>query len=236
MILRKLIEGAMQHAGALAPGEPLQRRDIEVAQSRLDDVIDSWETDDFLIPWTKTQTISSFPGITLTWGVGGDIDAPRPKSIVNIWGEQGTLNWEIESRLFADMVGIQIQNKGTSSIYPSFYSYSSEEPLGKLLFDSKPDSTVNLTVIYRPLLSSMIQFDFDTTLSTDIPIATGYATLVRMALAREIYPSMYGGRSQPREMEEKYIEEKTRMRARNFSRQSGNVESDYPSTSTSSRI
>lgn len=184
MTVRDLISGSLRLIGALASGETPSGIESSDALSVLNDMLDAWSTDGYLINEIKRETFPLIPNQqTYTIGVGGDFNTARPTELVEVSVEQNGI--ELPIRVLNTQEWSQITYKATKSTLPQKLYAEGSFPLEKINLWPIPNVTNNL-IIYslKPLTNY-------SSVNDTISAPAGYARAMRYNLALELAPE-YG--------------------------------------------
>lgn len=183
-----LINAAMMDIGAVASGEAAQASEQADALVALNNLLDSYSTENLIIFNKVIETFSLIGGQqSYTIGTGGNFSTVRPINIeeAGILVTQGSQNVEIPMDIITKDEWAAIQVKSTTSPIPMKLYNDSGYPFSTLYFWPLP-SAANSVVLYswKPLT------DF-ATISTTISLPPGYNRLLQKGLAIELAP-MFG--------------------------------------------
>jgi hypothetical protein len=173
----------------LASGESLDASAAADALSALNDMIDSWSTQEMLIP---NQTREVFPLVasqqTYTMGVGGNFATSRPmqivRALIQLTNETPVVELGLDILTMEQYASVIL--KGTTSVFPlSIYS-DNANPLTNISVWPVPTSSSNNLVLYswKPLADIA-------TLTTALSLPPGYQRALRFNLALDLAPE-YG--------------------------------------------
>lgn len=188
MTARDLINSAMRLIGVLASGETLSANEASDALVGLNQMVDTWSTENLLI-YAKGE--EEFPLVagqqSYTMGPSGNFNTSRPLVIENAYIR--TLNGSNTVDLPLDVVNqdqwANITNKSTSSSFPRKLFPQGTYPLETILVWPVPSETKTLVLwSWKPLASIA-------TLDSIIDLPPGYAKALRYNVAIEYAPE-YG--------------------------------------------
>ena len=173
----------------LASGESPSANESNDALSALNDMIDSWSTQQLLIP---NQTREVFPLVasqqTYTMGVGGNFATSRPmqivRALIQLTNETPVVELGLDILTMEQYASVIL--KGTTSVFPlSLYS-DNANPLTNISVWPVPTSSTNNLVLYswKPLSDIA-------SLTTALSLPPGYQRALRFNLALDLAPE-YG--------------------------------------------
>lgn len=201
------IKGALKRINSYQPGEQIAVEDANDALETMNDLLDSWSTQDTFVYGT---TENVFPFQTnkymYTIGPGGDFNMARPLRITSAFtrittGAQG-LDYPIEQVDQARYTSIGV--KTVTAPWPILFWYNSDVPLGRLYFYQSPASAGELHLFTDVILTTF------TSLNQVVVLPQGYARWIKWGLARELAPE-YG-------MQWGQLQEKAYAEARDYVR------------------
>jgi hypothetical protein len=185
--VRDLITGSMRLIGAIATGETPSASELSDGLTALNDMIDSWSNENFLV---FAKTIEFFPltpgQASFTIGTGGDFDTIRPMKI-----ETATLQVQQTPLLELPM---KIINKDE---FAAIRVKSTESPIPVWLYDDGSFPLKNLYLWPVPMVANKLglyswkQLSEFSSLNDEIDLPPGYNKALRYGLALEIAPE-YG--------------------------------------------
>ena len=166
---RKIISDAFIFGGI---SQDPDNQQVAMALDGLNSIINQYNAEK-LFHWLVQEVAYTPTSDSITVGVGGNIDIPRPISIdkiyVSIGGESFT---EVQQVAFQDL---RIYSNGSSG-YPSVFSYSGY-PIATIKFDVSPTTEVRLFI--RPAFELL-------TIDDDLEMPPEYETLIRWALTAHL--------------------------------------------------
>lgn len=189
MTAQDLIKSSLRLIGALASGESMSANEATDSLNTLNDLIDSWSTQNLLIP-NKVREV--FPLVVsqqaYQMGVGApDFNTARPMRIENAL-IQLTANspvLEIPMKILTKDQFAGIILKGILSTYPLYMYAEGTFPLETINVWPIPNQGNNLVFYsWKPLANL-------STFTTDVSLPPGYQRALRYALAIELAPE-YG--------------------------------------------
>lgn len=206
MTARDLIRGSLRLIGAIASGESGSENEQAEALAVLNDLMDSWSLDGFLLYQTKRESFPITTGLqNITMGPLGTFDTIRPIKVLRASVEQN--GNEIPIRLVTVDEWAKITVKSTNSELPSKIYVEGTFPLETLNIWPIPSAANNLIIYsYKPLLSFVNDSD-------DLILPPGYARALRYNLAIEL-ASEYG-KTIPQEVALIATESKTYVQRQN---------------------
>lgn len=184
-----LIKGALRRVNSYQSGETLDAMDANDALETLNDLLDSWSTDEAYV-YGSLETIVNFtPGkYQYTIGPGGDFaidnsgaSIARPLRITNaftrITTQQNSLDYGIE--IIDQNRYASIGFKGISAPWPIALYYNATMPTGNLYFYQNPSSAGELHLYTDTILTNLV-------LAQNFVLPQGYARAIKWALAKEL--------------------------------------------------
>lgn len=184
---RSLIERALKTIGKLGLGESLDGTLAHDCLLTLNEMLDHWRTQDFLVfRLTRIEVPVTAGDGVYTLGVGGDIDTPRPNEIYAA-AMRDPVAPHIERKLQVlderEHAGrpwkTQTANVSTAVFYDPVYPL----PFGTLYL--LPVTTPGGAILVLYLLSGLTEFP---DLNTDVQLPHGYLKALRYNLALELAP------------------------------------------------
>ena len=178
-----LIQSALTSIGALAPGEPLESSLAQEAFMMLNDMLDMWSNDDFMIT-SLTEIVQTIGGGGTDWTIGpsGQINSVRPLNINSAFVRVATIDYPVVVINVEqyELIGL----KQLSGPWPRVLFYNSGTPLGTLKFWPNPSQGEIHLFIDQP-------FTRFTTINDTINFTPGYNMAMRWSLAELLMPG-YG--------------------------------------------
>lgn len=178
--VRKLLEGSARLFGAVASGETMTAEEQADGLYILNEMLDSWSTDNLSIPSITRESFALIPGQQVyTIGPTGDFVTSRPAEIVAMSVQLLSANPSIEIPM--EMLNQQqwrdIVAKDLSSTYPDRFYVEGTSPLERFNVWPKPLVANNLFI---DSLKPLTQF---ATVNDDINVPPGYLMAMRYNLA-----------------------------------------------------
>ena len=182
---RDLIKGSLRLIGALGTGETPAAEDSNEALLALNQMLDSWSTENLVIP---NQVREVFPLVadqsSYTMGSGGDFDTTRPLDIFNVLIQE-TSTYELPIQILNAKEHSEITSKQTKSSIPVSVYCENSYPLETLNFYPVPSEVKNVVVYSSKPLTNFAS------LNTTVTLPPGYYKALRYGLAVELAPE-YG--------------------------------------------
>jgi hypothetical protein len=188
MTARDLIAGSMRLIGVLATGETPSAAEQADALSALNDMLQSWSTENLFIPNVVRESFSLVAGQqAYTMGTGGNFSTTRPVDIDQAFIQDPGSNpiSELPVRILTESEWAAIQVKGTQSTYPTQLYPEGTYPLETLNLWPVPSQTCTLVLYTKKLLTGTL------VAGDTLSLPPGYSRALRYALALEIAPE-YG--------------------------------------------
>lgn len=188
MTTAELITAALQRLLVIERGTVPAGDDMQTGLDRLNDMIESWQTERMTTyiqkryTWTMVSNQASY-----TVGAGAEIDIPRPllpqDITVKVRDTSQSLPPELNLNNLTDDAWAQVPIKNLTSIYPTAYYYSptyDTTGYGTLTFWLVPtSSTLEGVIYYREPISTLSLYD-------TIYLPPGYTRALRDNLALEL--------------------------------------------------
>jgi hypothetical protein len=187
MIALDLITGALKNINSFQSGDQLPAPDANDCLSLLNDLLDSWSTDQDSV-YGSLENILYYTGgkYQYTIGTGGDFNVPRPLRITNaftrITTSGGGYDYQIE--IISQDRYVEFGLKSIPYPWPTHLWYNNTYPLGMISFYGQPTGGGELHLFTDTVLANL-------TLNQTIVLPQGYARAIKWNLAREIC-SMFG--------------------------------------------
>ena len=179
-----IIKGSLRLIGVVDADEAPTSSESEAALLAMQQMIESWSSDNIMIPYITNESFSLVIGTaSYTVGTGGDFNTDRPQSILDAYirtSAGGDLGLEI----IGEKEYNRINSKGYSG-QPTRLYYVPEYPLGKIYLDAAPSDATDIYIDSLKPLSS------PTALTTSISFPPGYDRALRFNLAVDLAPE-YG--------------------------------------------
>lgn len=178
---------ALQKIGAVAIEETPSAAELQGALTRLNEMIEAWNTESLAVYGVKTEVFSLVPSqATYTLGAGGDFNTDRPVHIKRVQIRDSANNdfschYTENYQEYADIV-----TKQTGSVLPQLCYDDSNFPLRNLTFWPIPSDGSYSAVLYN--LRLLAGF---TGLSDTVSVPPGYKRALKYNLAIELGPE-YG--------------------------------------------
>lgn len=194
-----LIVSALRKLNALQSGEVPDADEASDALEMLNDLIDGWALQDFII-YFLLRTVVNLAASTASYtiGSGGAINIARPIDISAaglILNTGLTPIQEVPITVLTDQAYIGVPQKTYSSTYPDgiYYDHGNVLGLGTIYPLPIPNQALSQLVLYTP------QALTEMTLAGGVSFPPGYRRLLKLALARELAPE-FGGWDGAKEM------------------------------------
>jgi hypothetical protein len=180
----EIITRAMRIVGVLGQNETPNSSEVNDGLVSLNDLLDSWDTDETYIYTIQSSTFPLTSGVnTYTIGIGGTFNTDRPiifdSVVANLQGISYPLK-QLNAQDYAD-----IAYKANSTGIPEFYYCDFAFPLSTIYLYGSPSSGLTLTIGKTERLTQFA----DLTTNYDFP--AGYNRLLNYGLALELAPE-YG--------------------------------------------
>lgn len=190
MTAQDLIASSLRLIGVLASGESLPADMATDGLASLNDMLDSWSTNNLLIP-NKVREVFSITSSKQSYTMGSsgspDWSTSRPMWIENVLIQQGSGQGTVEfpvEMLTKDQWS-DITTKQIQSTYPIYCYVEGTYPNETINFWPVPNTTDNVVIYSAKPLASLA------TLTTALSLPPGYQRAIRYSLAIELAPE-YG--------------------------------------------
>ncbi len=181
-----LIKGSLRLLGAIAQGETPSSNASADALSALNDMLESWSNDGFLIYHQVIESLTlTASTASYTIGSSGAFNTTRPVRIANALVKQSGSNDEIPIRIYNEDEWAQISDKTLTSILPHGIYYDPNFALGLIYVWPVPSATASL-ILYSDKPLSNFSLIADT-----VSLPPGYKEAMRYNLAVRLAPE-YG--------------------------------------------
>lgn len=181
-----LIKGSLRLIGAIAQGETPSSNASADALSALNDMLESWSNDGFLIYHQVIESLTlTASTASYTIGSSGAFNTTRPVRIANALVKQSGSNDEIPIRIYNEDEWAQISDKTLTSILPQGIYYDPNFALGLIYVWPVPSATASL-ILYSDKPLSNFSLIADT-----VSLPPGYKEAMRYNLAVRLAPE-YG--------------------------------------------
>jgi hypothetical protein len=211
MTARELIKGSLRLLGVIAQGETPSADEMADGLFALNDMVDSWSTENLIIPARVREVFILTSGQQLrTMGPSGNFNTTRPIEIESATIEVQDAGGLSESPL--DIINLkqwsEISEKNVESSIPTKLYIEHTSPLLKLYFWPVP-SAANKAVLYssKPLTSFA-------NLNDTITLPPGYQKALKYNLAIDLGPEY--GRTPSAEIVNGAVESKENIKRRNI--------------------
>lgn len=184
-----ILTSSLRLIGVLASGESLGANEATDGLNALNDMLDSWSTNNLLIPNKVKESFTVTGGKqTYTMGPSGtDFITSRPMWIENISVQQGSgaNALDIPVEIVTEDQWAIIPMKQIQSAYPLYCYPEGTYPNETLNFYPVPSQSDTVVIYSAKALSQL------TSLTTVLSLPPGYARAIRYSLALELAPE-YG--------------------------------------------
>lgn len=176
-----LIRRSLITIGAIAAGEPLRTSDANDMLLTLNEMLDSWSTEELTVYGQVNETLDVQSGKNVyTWGTGGDWTTTRPIRIRNM-----TCVFSDESFPMREMTQLQYDNildKDINQPILERWLFTNSYPLGVVTIYPTPSETVQISAAVDRVLTNIPN------LQTVIHLPPGYLRALRYCLAVDAWP------------------------------------------------
>lgn len=184
MTVRDLIKSSLRLIGAIATGETPTSDEQADALVVLNDILESWSNNGFLIYEKKRETFSLVASQqSYTFGTGGDFNSARPVQILEVNSKDGDI--ETPMKILTDSEWAAVSDKTITAENPYYVYASGTYPTETLSVWPVPTSTNSLVIhSLKPLTAFSAVGD-------TVSLPPGYARALKYNLALELAPE-YG--------------------------------------------
>lgn len=186
MTAQDLISSALRLIGVQASGESLGANEATDGLSSLNDMLDSWSTNNLLIPNKVKEVFSLTPSkqaYTMGTSVSPDWNTARPMWIENVYVQQGagSNTLDLPVQIYTKDQWASIPTKQTQTVYPTYCYPEGTYPNETLNFWPIPSTSESVVIYSAKALAHL-------GLSTTISLPPGYNRALRYCLAVELAP------------------------------------------------
>jgi uncharacterized membrane protein len=182
---RDIINRSLKTLGILAQGETATAEQMADGLVSLNDMLDSWSTENLHIYKYVTEEFNFVGGqISYQMGSGLDFDTTRPIEIINLTFKDNAVSPanELPIKIMPQEQYQYQANKENESIYPTHVYINYLETYAELKFWPRPAASKAVSITsYKPLTTYA-------SLSTNIELPPGYLVALRYNLAIEQAP------------------------------------------------
>lgn len=180
----EIITKALKIAGVLGESETPTAQQASDGLVSLNDMIDSWTTDETYIFTIQSDTFPLVNGVvSYTIGAGGDFATDRPIIVNSVTANLNQVSYPLSQINAADYASIGFKENSTG--IPQYFYYNPSFPLGEITLYGAPASDLTLTIGQTKRLEQFAD------LTTQYTFPAGYNRLLNYGLAMEIAPE-YG--------------------------------------------
>lgn len=200
----QIITKALKIAGVLGESETPTAEQASDGLVSLNDMLDSWSTDETYIFTIESQTFPLVDGIKqYTIGVGGDFDTARPIMINSVVVNLDGITYPLQMIDAADYSTIAFKENNTG--IPQYFYCDFAFPLANIYLYGLPSQNLTITLGIQKQLTTFAN------LTTQYTFPPGYNRLLNYGLAMEIAPE-YGMSMSP---EAQFIASEAKANVRN---------------------
>ena len=179
-----IIKGSLRKLGVIAAGESLSSEEAKDSLEALNDMVESWNTQNLTVPGIKIEEFTLINGQqSYTMGDGGDFDTDIPIKTDSVYLRQSDVDMPL--KLISNKEWGELTSKETSSNLPMYVYIDNNYPLRKVYLYPKPSEANTIVFHNTRQLSSF------TSLGTTLNLAKGYKRALIYNLAIELAPE-YG--------------------------------------------
>lgn len=181
---RTLVTDGLSLIGVQAAEEPLTAHQEQQGLRILNDLIHSASLEQFVIYWMAPQVVPWPAGtVALSWGIGGDIETPRPLQIgQEAFREDGVPLIRTPLVVLTPTAFREIAVGPVKYGSAQIVTYTTNYPLGGLHCWPIPQESTSIIVFPWQVLSQWPDFD------TDLLLPPGYDRFLKAGFAVDIAP------------------------------------------------
>lgn len=181
-----LIKGSMRLIGVIAAGETPSSSESADALTSLNDMLDSWSNDGFLIYHRVIENLTLVASTaSYTIGASGAFNTTRPIRIIDALVKESGSDNEVPIRIYNQDEWVQISDKTLTSTLPQGIYYDPNAALGLIYVWPVPSGGSTLILHSEKPLTTY------SAISEDVTLPPGYKKALRYNLAMELAPE-YG--------------------------------------------
>lgn len=175
-----LIKSALRKINSYQPGEEIASQDANDALEVLNDMLDSWSTDEAYV-YASPEVLLQFTAnqFKYTIGAGGDFNVQRPLRITSAYTRFSGLDFLIDVELDEERYN-SILLKTQPAPWPLVLWYNPTYPLGTLNFYPAPSDAGELHLFTTAIFTQFAS------LTQVVNLPQGYSRAIKWALAREL--------------------------------------------------
>lgn len=179
IVVLDLIKSSMRLINAIAVGETPSAAESQDALRVLNDLLETWSTQNLTVFATINQTFTFTPGVgTYTIGPAGMFNGVRPIQIESAYTRYQTVDYPLRS--IDDVHYNLIPIKTLQNPIPSVYWYNADFPIASVTFWPVPSQASQVTFTQNEQLSSLANT------AAVISYPPGYSRALRYCLAVDL--------------------------------------------------
>lgn len=204
-----IIKGALRDVGAIAGGETPSSNESADALSALNNLIESWSAEGYLIYGNAIEEFSlTIAQQSYTIGSGANFNTDRPIQINKVMAKVVGQDEQIPVRLIDEIEWARITDKTSTSSITSKLYYNPTYPNGTIYVWPVPSAASKL------VLYSMKPISTFALTSTTVSFPPGYERALRKNLAVELSPEY--GRAVSADLQRQALESLASVKRRNI--------------------
>lgn len=179
IIALDLIKSSMRLINAIAEGETPTASEAQDALRALNDMLETWSTQNLTVFSSLDQTFNFTPGVaTYTIGPAGTFSGVRPIQITSAYTRYQTIDYPV-TQIDDERYNL-IPLKTQQNIIPSVFRYDADFPLGSLTFWPVPSQATQFTCTINT------QFTALANTGQSLTYPPGYSRAIRYCLAVDL--------------------------------------------------
>lgn len=180
MTARDICTTALNYLGIVAANETPDAPDINRAFDDLNDLLDSWSNDSYMLYANQDDTFTLVPaqGTYSIGSSGADFTMVRPTQVQFARVRINNVDYTLTEMNNAEYEAIGM--KSITSTIPNYYYYDPTYPNASLKLWPVPATAIPITI------TSLTQFTRFASLDTAVSLPPGYARAIKWNLVKEI--------------------------------------------------
>ena len=175
----ELIKSSLRLINAIAEGETPSASESQDALRALNDMLETWSTQNLTVFASQDQTFTFTPGVaTYTIGPAGTFNGVRPIQITTAFTRYQTIDYPLTS--IDDERYNLIPLKTQQNPIPCYFNYVATFPLASITFWPVPSQATQIT------LTSNLQFTALANTAASLSYPPGYSRAIRYCLAVDL--------------------------------------------------
>lgn len=179
IIALDLIKSSMRLINAIAVGETPSASESIDALRVLNDMLESWSTQNLSVFASQDQVFTFTPGVaTYTFGPSGTFNGTRPIQIESAYTRYQTIDYPLQ-QIDDDRYNL-IPLKTQQNVIPCYFRYDPQFPFAEVTFWPVPSQATQVT------FTSNIQFSALANTAASLSYPPGYSRAIRYCLAVDL--------------------------------------------------